>query len=169
MTAQDIPVQKDSIPSKSNKEQADVQEKLKDRQQAKVQEKEQKEQDKQDRQRNRQLSDKDGGTVSGKPALEFKIMEHDFGTVSEQGRKVSYDYVFTNTGDCPLVITRVITSCKCVSTNYTKKPIPPGGHGMVTVTYDPKKQQGVFYKAVQVFSNAPEGMHIIIAKGEVKP
>lgn len=105
--------------------------------------------------------------AGAEPGIEFTNGEHNFGKVAENGKKVSYDYVFTNTGDCPLVITRIITSCRCISTSYTKKPVPPGGQGMVTVTYDPKKQQGVFHKAIQVHSNVPEGMHIIIAKGEV--
>lgn len=104
---------------------------------------------------------------TAQPGIEFAQTEYDFGKVSENGKKVSHDYVFTNTGDCPLVITRIITSCRCMSTSYTKKPIPPGGQGMVTVTYDPKKQQGVFHKAIQVHSNAPQGMHIIIARGQV--
>ena len=107
--------------------------------------------------------------TAGKPEITFRAFEHDFGKIKESGKKVSYDYVFTNTGDCPLVITRVVTSCRCVSISYTKRPVPPGGQGMVTVTYDPKKQNGVFYKAIQVFSNVPEEMTIVIAKGEVIP
>ncbi|MCD7969288.1 MAG: DUF1573 domain-containing protein [Alistipes sp.] len=101
------------------------------------------------------------------PAISFETTEYDFGMVREDGKKVSYDFVFRNTGTSPLVVTRIITSCKCVGTSYTRKPVPPGGEGTVTVTYDPKKQQGVFYKAIQVFSNAPEGVDIIVIKGEV--
>ncbi|MCD8101900.1 MAG: DUF1573 domain-containing protein [Alistipes sp.] len=102
------------------------------------------------------------------PQVEFETMEYDFGPVAENSRKVSYDFVFRNTGETPYVITRVITSsCKCISTSHTKRPVPPGGEGVVTVTYDPKKQLGIFYKAIQVFSNAPEGLHILIVKGEV--
>lgn len=103
------------------------------------------------------------------PAIKFAVGEYDFGRVSERGRKVSYDYVFTNTGTSPLVVTRAVTSCKCVSTSFNRRPIPPGGQGAITITYDPKKQQGVFYKAIQVYTNTPEKMHIIIAKGEVVP
>lgn len=110
----------------------------------------------------------DDAGVKGEPEITFESVEHDFGAIPENGKKVSYDYTFTNTGDRPLVITRVITSCKCVSTSFTKKPVPPGEQGVVTVTYDPKKQLGVFYKAIQVYSNASPKLSIIIAKGEVK-
>lgn len=103
----------------------------------------------------------------GQSQITFVDTEHNFGRIHEQGKKVTHDFVFTNTGDCPLVITRAVSSCRCVSASYTRKPIPPGGQGMVSVTYDPKKQFGVFRKAIQVFSNAPEGMHIVITKGEV--
>ncbi|MCC8034816.1 MAG: DUF1573 domain-containing protein [Rikenellaceae bacterium] len=105
---------------------------------------------------------------ASEPALVFNVAEYDFGRVPEgRNNEVSYDFILRNAGDSPLVLTRIITSCKCVTTSYTRKPIPPGGEGVVSVTYDPKKQQGVFYKAVQVFSNAPEGIHIIVIKGEV--
>ncbi|MCD8071686.1 MAG: DUF1573 domain-containing protein [Alistipes sp.] len=106
--------------------------------------------------------------IASEPAVSFAVTEHDFGLVREgRNNEVSYDFVLRNTGNSPLVLTRIITSCKCVTTSHTKRPIPPGGEGVVSVTYDPKKQQGVFYKAIQVFSNAPEGIHIIIIKGEV--
>ena len=103
-----------------------------------------------------------------RPELSFRVKEHDFGSVWEKGRKVSYDYVFTNTGSAPLVITRTITSCRCVDVEYNKKPVPPGGQGMISVTYNPRKQQGLFYKAIQIFSNSPEGVQIIIVKGVVR-
>lgn len=104
---------------------------------------------------------------SGCALIDIADSEHDFGRVAEKGKKVSYDFTFRNTGDCPLVITRVASSCKCVDAGYTKRPVPPGGEGVITVTYNPRKQQGVFRKAIQVYSNDPDEMHIVIVKGEV--
>lgn len=105
--------------------------------------------------------------VVEQPRLVFDTTEYYFGKIPERGKKVSYDYEFTNTGDAPLVITRSIVSCKCMNVNFSRKPILPGEKGLITVTYNPRKQQGMFYKAIQIFSNAPEGVHIIIAKGMV--
>lgn len=102
------------------------------------------------------------------PEMTFTVREHDFGRIAENGGKVSYDYTFTNTGTGPLVIKRVFVTCKCIGITYSKKPIPPGGKGVISVTYNPRRQQGIFYKAIQVHTNTPEELDIIIAKGEVK-
>ncbi len=103
------------------------------------------------------------------PAAEmtFGHTEHDFGTIGEKGGEVSHTYPLTNTGKAPLVITGVETSCGCTTAKYDKKPIPPGATSQIVVTYNPKRQGGVFYKAIQVFSNDPQNRKIIVAKGEV--
>ena len=38
-------------------------------------------------------------------------------------------YNFTNTGDKPLVISKVTSSCGCTEVDWTKSPIPAGGKG----------------------------------------
>ena len=102
------------------------------------------------------------------PKLDFgKISEHDFGKIPENSGKQYYEYNFINSGNQPLVITKTIVSCKCVDVEYPKKPVMPGEKGAIKVTYNPKKQKGVFYKAIQVYSNDPRNRLIIIAKGEV--
>ena len=101
--------------------------------------------------------------------ISFDAAEHDFGVIMEGSKKASYDYVFTNTGKHPLVITRVTASCKCMDFEYSRRPVPPGGRGVITATYNPRKQHGIFYKAIQIYANTPEERHVIIAKGEVKP
>ncbi len=102
-----------------------------------------------------------------KAEITFAKTEHNFGTVPEKGNKVSYMFEFTNTGAHPLVITRISTTCRCVDYKFSKKPIPPGEKGEITVTYNPKKQDGVFYKVVQVFSNTAEERHLLTVRGEV--
>lgn len=104
-----------------------------------------------------------------KAEIKFKADDHDFGKIGERDKKVSYKYEFTNAGKSPLVVTRVMTSCKCVDASYSKKPVPPGGSGSITVTYNPRKQSGVFYKAIQVYANTADQRHVIVARGEVVP
>lgn len=99
--------------------------------------------------------------------IQFTKTEHNFGTVPEDGKKVSHTFEFTNTGSHPLLITRITTTCKCVNYSFSKKPIPPGGKGEITITYNPKKQEGVFYKVVQVFTNTVEERHMLTMRGEV--
>lgn len=99
--------------------------------------------------------------------IEFDSVEYNFGKVPECGKKVEYTFEFTNTGTIPLLITRVATTCKCIDHKFSKKPVPPGGKGEIKVTFNPKKQKGVFYKVIQVFSNTSEQRHILTVRGEV--
>lgn len=99
--------------------------------------------------------------------ISFATIEHNFGTVPERGKKVSHTFEFTNTGKHPLVITRITTTCKCVEYNFSKKPLAPGEKGEITVTYNPRKQDGVFYKVIQVFTNTVEERHLLKVRGEV--
>ena len=101
------------------------------------------------------------------PEMKFGQTEHNFGTITEKGGKVSHVYPFVNEGDAPLVILSIETSCGCTKATYDKKPVPPGGQGEILITYDPKRQSGVFYKAIQVFTNEPVKRRIIVAQGEV--
>lgn len=104
---------------------------------------------------------------ASKAEITFAKAEHNFGTVPEGGRKVRHTFEFTNTGTQPLVITRISTTCRCVDYSFSKKPVPPDGKGEITITYNPKKQDGVFYKVVQVFSNTAEERHLLTVRGEV--
>jgi hypothetical protein len=42
-----------------------------------------------------------------------------------------------NTGDEPLLITRVVTSCGCTTASLSSSVIPPGQRADLTVTFDP--------------------------------
>ena len=96
-----------------------------------------------------------------------KVTEYDFGQIKEDGGKQSGSIESKNSGNKPLVITKVMVSCRCIILDYPKKPVMPGAGGKITVTYDPKKQKGVFHKAIQVYSNDSMARHIVFVKGEV--
>jgi hypothetical protein len=106
-------------------------------------------------------------TGQNAPEMKFDRTEHSFGKIAEKGGKVSHTYTFVNHGNAPLVILSVETSCGCTKAEYDKKPVPVGGKGEIVITYDPKRQSGVFYKAIQIFTNEPVKRRIIVAQGEV--
>lgn len=92
---------------------------------------------------------------------------HDFGQIKEADGKVSSTFVVKNTGDSPLVITRVIASCGCTTPEWTKEPIAPGQSGNIKITYDPKGRPGPFAKTISVYSNGKTGSFILTIRGEV--
>lgn len=96
-------------------------------------------------------------------------LTYNFGTIAEADGFASHVFTIKNTGDSPLVITRVTASCGCTRPEWTKAPIAPGKTGEVKVTYNPKGRPGPFYKTVSIFSNAKKGSYNLAVKGNVTP
>lgn len=91
---------------------------------------------------------------------------HDFGDVPRKGGDLVYDFVFTNGGDAPLVVTRVVTTCSCIRASYPRRPVAPGGTGTIRVTYQPlKSDPGAFNKVLRIYSNASSGCDVITVQG----
>lgn len=60
---------------------------------------------------------------------------------------------FTNTGDAPLIITKVKSTCGCTVPSFSKTPVMPNEKGEITVKYDTKRI-GKFSKNITITSNA---------------
>jgi len=97
-------------------------------------------------------------TASGKqadgglPVMKFEQMKHDFGLVV-QGEKVTYTYVFTNTGGSDLIISNCSSTCGCTISDWTKSPVKPGDQGKVEVVFNSAGRSGTNTKTVLVLSN----------------
>ena len=97
--------------------------------------------------------------------LKFKTEVIDYGTIvqNSEGHRL---FTFTNTGDAPLVITKVKTSCGCTVPNYSKAPVLPGKTGEINIKYDTNRL-GAFTKTITVMSNADGGNKILKIKGNI--
>ena len=102
-----------------------------------------------------------------KPVISFEKKEHDFGTLL-QGEVVTYSFHFTNTGDVPLLISSVNSSCGCTVGDYPHDPIAPGKGGAIKVTYDSKGHHGFQSRSLTVMSNAIPAKTILRIKGKVQ-
>lgn len=98
-------------------------------------------------------------------ALQFAQTVADLGKIP-QGVPAIATYEFTNTGDKPVVITNVRTSCGCTDKKYPKKPINPGGKAKVQATYNAAKV-GSFHKTITVRTNENAMPKILRIKGVV--
>lgn len=112
-----------------------------------------------------------GGALCGamaKPVIKYNKTTNDFGSFPET-KVMECVFSFTNTGDEPLVIQQVITTCGCTVAEYTKTPVQPGKQGSVRVKYNGKgKNTGKFKKAITVRSNAQNGFTRIYITGDMK-
>ena len=94
---------------------------------------------------------------------------YNFGTIGESDGLASHIFKIKNTGNGPLVITRITASCGCTEPEWTKEPIAPGKTGEVKVTYNPKGRPGPFYKTIAIYSNGKKGSFSLGIKGNVTP
>ena len=91
---------------------------------------------------------------------------HDFGDIQRRGGDASWRFEFVNDGDEPLIITRVTTTCTCLKYKYPRRPVAPGQHGHIDVSYQPHKTEaGTFHRVVKVYSNATDGVRMLIVQG----
>lgn len=98
---------------------------------------------------------------------EFKFVEekHDFGKVP-QGKPVTTDFVYTNIGEEPLILTEVKPTCGCTIADYTKTPVKKGEKGSIKITYN-AAVEAPFNKTIVVTSNAKTPTKYLVIVGEV--
>lgn len=103
--------------------------------------------------------------ADNKAEFKFEKETYDFGKIP-QGKPVSAELKFTNSGEEPLIISAVQPTCGCTVANYTKTPVKKGESGSITLTYN-AAAVGPFNKAVTVKSNARTPVKYLYIKGEV--
>jgi len=102
---------------------------------------------------------------SGSPKITFTQMEHDFGTIRPGAEAVHY-FVFSNTGNVPLIIQNVRTSCGCMVPAWPKAPVGPEVKDSIRVEYN-TRVKGTFNKIITMQSNAENGLVELRIKGNV--
>ncbi|MTI32796.1 DUF1573 domain-containing protein [Xanthovirga aplysinae] len=102
----------------------------------------------------------------GQAIISFEKKTHDFEDIIE-GEQATVDFVFTNTGDQPLILSSVRASCGCTTPFWTKEPVNPGETGLITAKYNSKNRPGNFKKSITISSNSSEGNSVLYIMGSV--
>jgi len=97
--------------------------------------------------------------------IEFKETTIDYGTI-EKGANGVRTFEFTNTGDAPLIVSKVSSSCGCTVPKKPEAPIMPGMTGEIEVKYDTNRVMPI-RKTITVLSNAATPTVSLKIKGEV--
>ncbi|MEP5339885.1 MAG: DUF1573 domain-containing protein [Algibacter sp.] len=84
--------------------------------------------------------------------IDFKQTTIDYGTIDKGSNGVRI-FEFTNTGDAPLIVSKVSSSCGCTIPKKPKDPILPGQTGKIEVKYDTNRVNPI-RKTITVISNA---------------
>ena len=104
---------------------------------------------------------------SNGPKIHFQKMEHNYGQI-QKGGDGNCEFVFTNTGNEPLILSNVKASCGCTTPSWTKEPIMPGKTGTIKVRYN-TNNVGAINKTITVSSNAINAARVTLKiKGKVE-
>lgn len=96
-----------------------------------------------------------------KPKLVIDKTKYDFGTLDlKSGGK--HEFVFTNAGDAPLKLIPGGTSCRCTTSEFDDKEIPPGGSEKITVSWKPSERVGPYQQTAKVMTNDPDRQEVTL-------
>lgn len=100
--------------------------------------------------------------------IKFEKTTINFGKFMENEVQTG-SFVFTNTGNKPLVIQQAYGSCGCTVATPPTEPIAPGAKGEIKVSYNGKnKFKGFFKKPITVRSNATNPIVRIYIQGDMQ-
>jgi len=100
------------------------------------------------------------------PKISFEKEVHDYGAIA-QNSDGHCTFVFTNTGDEPLIISNAKGSCQCTVPDWPKQPIAPGESASIKVKYNTARV-GPINKSVTLTTNdSASPTQVLRIKGQV--
>jgi hypothetical protein len=102
------------------------------------------------------------------PKMEFEYTEVDFGQHKE-GEILDTIFVFTNTGDAPLIISKVRSSCGCTIPDWPKEPVKPGQKDTIKVSFNTNHKTGNQRKKIDIHSNEKQLVRTLIIRAQIEP
>tara|TARA_B100001996_G_scaffold260845_1_gene203126 strand:- start:383 stop:859 length:477 start_codon:yes stop_codon:yes gene_type:complete len=94
------------------------------------------------------------------PVMTFDKTVHDFGTIQD-GTPVETVFSYTNTGEGPLVITDIKSTCGCtVPRDWSREPLNPGESSQFTVKFNGKGVNKTS-KTVTIAANTAKGKETV--------
>lgn len=103
----------------------------------------------------------DQGTKMGD--FVFDEDSYDFGVIEQSGGVVSHEFKFEYTGENPITITGVPTSCACTTASVETKQLNSGDKGSVIVEFDPnlhEEPEGKFFKTITVLTEPEQAQEV---------
>jgi hypothetical protein len=73
---------------------------------------------------------------------------------AEEGELLEHYFVFSNSGDQPLLIHNALVACPCTKVEFPQKPILPGVTDSIRVTFDTSDKYYYQDRIIELVSNA---------------
>jgi len=87
---------------------------------------------------------------------------------TKEGPVISHDYLITNTGDAPLIISDYKVSCPCTKA-ILPEPIPPGKSAVLHITFETKGKYYEQDRSIILSTNTKKGTEKVRFKVYVIP
>lgn len=88
---------------------------------------------------------------------------------TKQGELITHDYLITNTGDEPLIISDYKVGCTCTKAVLPAEPIQPGDTFALNVSFDTNEKYYFQDRTIILVANTKKKMHKIRFKVKVVP
>ncbi|MEN6406304.1 MAG: DUF1573 domain-containing protein [Thermoguttaceae bacterium] len=93
--------------------------------------------------------------------------DYAFGALDMTGQG-AHDFVLTNRGAAPLVLTKGDTSCRCTVSELGHKEVPPGRSTKVHLTWKPTDETGPYRQTATILTNDPTQPRVTLTiSGEI--
>ncbi len=116
---------------------------------------------------NAKQNEKNNGYFTGNPVINLDRTDIDFGQVSE-GEEVMIPFRIKNTGDAPLIIYKIETSCGCTASDYPHNPIKPGQEAEIKLIFNSAGFRGYQIKTAKLYTNSKDSIITLTIRGIVK-
>ena len=97
----------------------------------------------------------------------FDKLVHDFGDISATDGPQSCTFTLTNTGQEPIVIFEVVSTCGCTNVEWTREPLQPGQSGSISATYKNEDGPTAFDKTLTVYISGIKKPVVLRLRGVV--
>jgi hypothetical protein len=103
------------------------------------------------------------------PSIHFETEQFNLGKINEADGRQLHDFIFTNTGQEPLVVINAVPARGLAIVEWTRSPVLPGASGVITAEFNPVNMTGLFNRSITVHTNGNPSSRVIRLLGEVIP
>tara|TARA_B100000900_G_C20502496_1_gene684381 strand:+ start:733 stop:1137 length:405 start_codon:yes stop_codon:yes gene_type:complete len=102
------------------------------------------------------------------PKIVFFEDKYEFGDII-QGDVIEHIFQFKNSGNAPLILQDVKTTCGCTVPEWPRTPLPPGETAELRVKFNSAGKVGIQNKVITVISNATNQTSRVMIVTNVNP
>lgn len=108
------------------------------------------------------------GTTSAQGVIEFKKKEINLKNLRADDQPHSEVFTVTNTGDKPVIITRITPMTSLLKADWQREPLAPGKKSEIRITFTPNgNMQDNFNYKIMVYSNARNSREELTLSGNL--